>query len=261
MSLINRASGLAALVLVASGAFAQSDKPWDGFYFGLNAGSASSNACNRWSLAGTSTASSGFSLSACPGGAFVGGAQFGENFQRGKLVYGLDFDIDAWLSKSDGQTLVYGGDAAPAGTYRTLGRLTPSDLIFVGPRIGYGGNNWFPYLKGGGLITTGSHAQGLGYTPSGAAKPLLSFQGGGNYETAGWAAGAGIEIGLHGAFALSAEFLHADLGRGSENAATCGGTAAACAQVAALGLVSSHDNFTANLFRIGVSYYFQYWTP
>jgi outer membrane immunogenic protein len=261
MSLINRASVLAALILVASAAFAQSDKPWDGFYFGLNAGGVSSKACDRWSIPGPAAGSAGFSLSACPGSAFVGGAQFGENFERGKLVYGLDIDIDAWLSKNDGQTLVYGGGAAPAGTYHTLGRLTPSDLIFIGPRIGYGGGNWFPYVKGGGLITTGSHAEGLGYTPSGSTKPLVSFQGGSNYETAGWAAGAGIEVGLRGALSLSAEFLHADLGRGSQNAATCSGTAAACAQVAGFGLVSSHDNFTANLFRIGVNYYFQYWTP
>jgi outer membrane immunogenic protein len=260
MNLINRAAGVTALALAASSVFAQSDKPWDGFYAGLNAGGASSNSCDRWSVAGTSAAASGFSLKACPGGAFIGGLQFGENFQRGKLVYGLDFDLDVWDSKSDSQTLVYSGAAAPAGTYRTLGRLTPADFFFIGPRVGYGGGNWFPYVKGGGLITSGSHDDGLGYTAQGATKPLLSFRGGSNYQTAGWAAGGGIEVGLRGAFSLSAEFLHADLGKGSSNAATCNGTAAACAQVSGLELVSSHDNFTANLFRIGVTYYFQYWS-
>jgi outer membrane immunogenic protein len=257
MNFIARASALLALTLIADAALAQSDTPWDGFYFGVNAGEASNKSCDAWSTA----PASGISLSGCPGGAFVGGFQLGQNFQRKRLVYGLDLDVDAWTSKSDDRTLTYAGAAAPAGTYRTLGRLTPSDFIFVGPRIGYGGGNWFPYVKGGGFITSGSHEDGLSYTEAGATKPLVSWQGGRNYSSVGWAAGAGIEIGLHGAFAFSAEYLHADLGKGSSSAAACAGPAAACAQFAGLALTSTHDNFTANLFRIGITYYFQYWNP
>jgi outer membrane immunogenic protein len=262
MTFLKRASVLLALTLIAGAALAQSDTPWDGFYFGLNAGGTSNHTCDRWST----LPASGVSLSACPGGAFVGGVQLGQNFQRKHLVYGLDLDVDAWTSKSDDRTLAYAGGAAPAGTYRTLGRLTPSDFIFVGPRVGYGGRNWFPYVKGGGFITSGSHDDGLSYTEAGATKPLASFQGGRNYSSVGWAAGGGLEIGLHGAFTLSAEYLHADLGKGGSSAATCSGStaagsSAACAPFAALSLTSTHDNFTANIIRIGVTYYFQYWNP
>jgi outer membrane immunogenic protein len=259
MTFIKRASALLA-VLYAGAALAQSDTPWDGFYFGVNAGGASSNACDSWST----VPASGISLSACPGGGFVGGVQLGQNFQRNRLVYGLDLDVDVWDSKSDSRSLAYA--AAPAGTYQTAGRLAPSDFIFLGPRIGYGGGNWFPYVKGGAFITSGSHEDGLSYTAAGAKAPLASFQGGRNYASVGWAGGGGIEIGLHGAFSLSAEYLHADLGKGGSSAAACSGltaagTAADCAPFAGLSLVSTHDNFTANIFRIGVTYYFQYWNP
>jgi outer membrane immunogenic protein len=252
MNFIKRAGALLALTLIAGAALAQSDSPWDGFYFGLNAGGASNNTCDAWSAPG-------ISLSSCPGGAFIGGLQLGQNFQRKHLVYGLDLDVDAWTAKSDNQTFT--STAAPAGTYRTLGRLTPSDFIFVGPRVGYAGGNWFPYVKGGGFITSGTHEDGLSYTEAGATKPLVSFKGGENYSSVGWAAGGGVEFGLHGPFSFSAEYLHADLGRGSTSSATCTGSAAACAPFAGLSLTSTHGDFTANIFRIGITYYFQYWTP
>jgi outer membrane immunogenic protein len=267
MNFLKRASALLALTLAAGAALAQSDTPWDGFYFGLNAGGASTNTCDNWST----VPAAGFALSACPGGAFIGGLQLGQNFQRQHLVYGLDLDVDAWASKADNRSASFAqvagaaGTPAPSGTYRTLGRLTPSDFIFVGPRVGYGGGNWFPYVKGGGFITSGSHEDGLSYL-NGGTKPLASFQDGRNYSSIGWAAGGGIEVGLHGALAFSAEYLHADLGKGSSSVAACSGvapatTAAACAPFAGLAVTSTHGDFTANLFRVGITYYFQYWNP
>jgi hypothetical protein len=49
------------------------------------------------------------------------------------------------------------------------------------------------------------------------------------------------------------------LGKGSINSTSCTGTAAACAQLA--DIESTHSNFTANFFRIGFNYWFQYWNP
>jgi outer membrane immunogenic protein len=272
MNFFKRASALLALTLVAGAALAQSDTPWDGFYFGLKAGGASSNTCNNWS---STVPTVNLSVSGCPGGAFVGGLDLGQNFQRKHLVYGLDLDVDAWASKADNRSATYTATAppvggaellTPTGTYRTLGRLTPSDFIFVGPRVGYGGGNWFPYVKGGGFITSGSHQDGLSYTEEGATKPSASFQGGRNYASVGWAAGGGIEVGLHGALAFSAEYLHADLGKGGSSVATCSGvapatTAAACGSFEGIAVTSTHGDFTANIFRVGITYYFQYWNP
>jgi len=53
---------------------------------------------------------------------------------------------------------------------RFPGKLSPKDFAIVGPRIGYAGDLWLPYLRVGAIITTGSHNSTLSYTPAGATK-------------------------------------------------------------------------------------------
>jgi len=264
LSAAHRAAAALALTSIATGALAQSDIPWSGFYAGLNAGGVSNNTCNDWSLgsgAADAAAATAFAHANCPSGGFVGGLQVGENFQNGRLVIGWGGDFDVSTAKSGNQTWISSGEGAPAGTYTASGRLTPGNFGIVSARIGYGGTTWFPYVRGGALITGGSHEDGLSYTPPGAAKPTATFGGGKNYDSIGWVAGGGAEWGFNGPFSISLEFLHASLGKGSSGAAGCTGAAATCAEFSAIALQSSRDAFNFNIVRVGLTYWFGYWNP
>ena len=115
-----------------------------------------------------------------------------------------------------------------------------------------------PYLRGGAIITGASHDSALTYTPMGSTKPTAAFNGGKNFTSSGWVAGGGVELVLSGPWSISAEYLHINLGNGSSSTSTCAGTAAACAAFSAVSLDSTHNGFTGNIFRIGISYWLGY---
>jgi opacity protein-like surface antigen len=251
-----------ALASMAGVASAQSDHPWDGVYAGVNAGGARNNTCTNSTLNGaTINSASAATFSNCPSGGLVGGVQIGDNFQTKRLVWGIGADIDIWSAKDHNQSLKYTGELPPPGTYAFSGRLSPNDFAIIGPRIGYAGDLWLPYLRVGALITTGSHNSTLNYTPQGATKPAASFSGGKNFASTGWVAGGGTEIGLNGAWSITVEYLHTNLGKGSNSTTTCSGSASACGAFSGISLDSSHNAFTANIFRIGINYWFGYWEP
>jgi outer membrane immunogenic protein len=234
-----------SLASMAGAASAQSDTPWNGGYLGLNLGEASTNACNSWSAGGTD-----FDIRNCPGSTFVGGVQIGDNFQYKRLVWGLEADLDIWRGGNRSETVKYAGSAAlPPGTYSASGRLTSDKFAIIAPRIGYAGTQWMPYVTAGFITPLGSHNTTLNYLPAGAAGPTASFSGGKNYASGGWVAGGGAEWGLNGPWSIKAEFLHVSLGNGSNSTAEFSGTT----------LDSNHTGFSANMFRIGINYWFSYW--
>jgi opacity protein-like surface antigen len=257
-----RAAGFFVLILIAGAASAQSDKPWDGVYVGVNMGEAHGDACGASSFSGAKIDSaSGTALTNCPSGTFGGGLQIGDNFQMKRLFWGLAADLDLWSGKSDNPSLKWTGAEPPPGTYSLSGKLNPTAVIIAGPRIGYAGDLWMPYLRVGGVLATGSGNSNLNFVPAGATASSASFSGGKNYNSTGWAAGGGTEIGLNGAWSISAEYLHVSLGKGSNSAAGCSGTAAACAAFAGISLDTIHESYTANIIRIGINYWFRYWIP
>jgi opacity protein-like surface antigen len=71
-------------------------------------------------------------------------------------------------------------------------------------------------------------------------------------------AGAGTEIGLNGPWSITVEYLHVNFGKGSDTTAVCSGSAAACAAFSGISFDGMRDNFTANIYRIGVTYWFGY---
>lgn len=221
---------LVALVLAASVASAESSTAWDGFYLGAGLGGMSSKVCGSSTLKGAAidpTLDTTFTN--CSGSGLAGGMQFGENFQFNRLVLGVGADLLVSRSKVADSKLSFTGQAPPPGTYSFSGKLGPSDFAILGARIGYGGNLIFPYLTAGGVVTTGSQSIAANYTPIGATAPVASFGGGKNFNSTGWAAGGGAEIGLNGAWSISAEYLHVSLGKGSISATTCAGSVGACA--------------------------------
>jgi opacity protein-like surface antigen len=255
-----RLATLLALASIAGVASAQSDTPWNGVYTGVNAGGTGNSSCTRSTLNRAAVDSTGgANFSSCPSGGTVGGVQIGANFQTKRLVWGVGADFDVWSTKNSQQSLKYGAEVLPPGTYAYSGKLGPSDFIVVGPRIGYAGDVWLPYLRVGSIVTLGSRDNTLSYTAAGATKPTASFSGGKNLASTGWVAGAGAEIGLNGAWSITVDYLRANFGRGSNSISTCSGSASACAAFSGISLDSSHSAVTANIFRIGVNYWFGYW--
>jgi outer membrane immunogenic protein len=250
-----------ASLLVTGVASAQSDTPWNGPYFGASAGSGHGDTCTRSTLNAATLDSAGLTLTRCPSGGLIGGVEFGDDFQSKRLVWGIAADVDAWSTRDSNPSLKYAGGVLPPGTYAYSGKFGPSDFIVVGPRIGYAGDLWFPYLRAGALITAGSSDSTLTYSPAGSTKPTASFSEAKDFASVGWVAGGGAEIGLNGAWSITAEYLHVNLGKGSSPTSPCNGSAAACSEFSGIFLDSTHGDFTANLFRVGVHYWFSYWEP
>ncbi|MGO9514518.1 MAG: outer membrane protein [Steroidobacteraceae bacterium] len=113
-------------------------------------------------------------------------------------------------------------------------------------------------LEGGYCHCRRITQQHLGYTPTGAEAPTASFSGGKNFTSTGWAAGGGFEFVLNGPWSITADYLYANLGKGSNSTTTCTGTASVCAAFSGISLDSIHNSFTAHIFRVGINYWFGY---
>jgi len=250
-----------ASLLVAGVASAQSDAPWNGPYLGVSAGSGRGDTCTRSTLNAATIDSAGLTLTRCPSGGLIGGAEFGDNFQTKRWVWGIAADVDAWSTHDSNPSLKYAGGVLPPGTYAYSGKLSPNDLIVVGPRIGYAGDVWLPYLRAGALIAAGSRDSTLSYSAAGSTKPTASFSEAKDYASTGWVFGGGAEIGLNGAWSITAEYLHVNLGKGSNPTSTCNGSGPGCAGFSGISLDSTHGDFTANIIRVGINYWFGYWEP
>jgi opacity protein-like surface antigen len=253
-------AGVLALASLLSARPVQGEASWDGVYAGVNLGAGSNTACDSWGLSGAAIdLASVFYNRACGDkGTFVGGVQIGDAFQYKRLVWSFGADFDAWSGGSYDRSLRNAGNVSPPGTYAFSGRLSPSAFGIIGPRIGYAGDHWLPYLKVGAIITDGSRGSTLSYTRTGTAKPSVSFSGGRTFASAGWVTGGGVEFVLSGPWSISAEYVHASLGNGSDSIASCAGSASACAAFSGISLDSAHSSFTANIFRIGINYWFGY---
>lgn len=250
------------LVAFSTSARAQTDTPWNGVYLGANLGDASSSACSTWSPSGANVDPSSvaaLSTRSCSSGQALGGLQIGDMFQTGRVVWGIGLDLDAAASPTSTQSIKFTGTAPPPGNYSFATRTSPRGYAIAGPRLGYAGDVWLPYVRAGAIFALGGSDAKLNFTPAGATKADASFTGGKSFSTAGWVAGAGTEIGLNGAWSISLEFLHASLGRGSDAAATCSGSVGACAEFSGVSFENLNDKYSVNLYRIGITYWFGYW--
>jgi len=244
---------------LAGAASARTDLPWDGFYFGGNVGDASTSSCNSWALNGALIDPAIAYRDCSKSGALVGGVQFGENFQTKRLVWGIGADLDIWSAKTFNQSVKYSGAVPAPGTFVYSSRQGPRGFAIIGPRIGYAGDTWLPYVRVGTIIALGSHDSTLFYTPAAGTKPTASFAGGPDFSTTGWVAGGGFELGLNGAWSIAAEYLHANLGKGANSTAACSGVIGACTGFSGISFDNTHEGVSANIFRLGITYWFGYW--
>jgi len=182
---------------------------WSGFYLGINGGGGWGH--SNWDASATRINTSG---------GLVGGTA-GYNWQLGNAVLGIEGDID-WANLKGTNT----------STLCPLGCSTSDTwLSTVRGRAGYAFGNVLPYVTGG-----------LAVGDIRAATP--GFVGATN-TSAGWTAGAGLEVGLTGNWSAKAEYLYVDLGRFN-----CG--------VNCNGLPTDNVSMHDNVVRAGVNYRFDW---
>ena len=242
-------------------AVASSKAPWDGGYIGFDLGDGSSSTCSSSALDGVTIGphdASQFTSANCSKNGGLGGLEVGENFQYRRFVWGLGAELDYWDLKTINQTVKYVDAAPPPGRYTFSSKQGPSEFAIIGSRIGYAGDTWLPYLEWAGFWPRERMTARSIICPPAQQHRLRLFAAVDPF-TAGWVAGGGFELGLNGAWSLSAEYLHASLGKGSDSTGTCNGSVAACGAFSGMTFETQHGGFSANIFRLGITYWFNYW--
>jgi outer membrane immunogenic protein len=162
-------------------------------------------------------------------GGLIGGA-VGYNFQVNRWVLGVEAD-DSWASITGSGTCGFGG-AAP----HACGGGIENWLATVRGRLGYDVGQFWPGVGDTMLYIAGGLAVGEVH-----AWDSL-FGASGSTTATGWTFGGGIETKLSPNWSVKLEYLHIDLGDP--------------AVFTAIPPNPEHVSTTADIVRVGVSYYF-----
>jgi outer membrane immunogenic protein len=218
---------------------AKFDPAWAGFYAGVNLGVIADQS-SQSTFVPTTAFTNYCWLSDCTfsnkqkSTGILGGLQIGYNFQSGKIVYGVEADIDLSSARKtvNGTYLAPFGFMGPSTAQTGVRALGTARL-----RIGYAFDRSLVYATGG-----------LAY-----AKMANAYQGGPTFsnETAGWrtgyALGGGWEYSLTQNWSVKAEGLYYDLGRKDYVSIAPGGLFSAAA---------ISERMTGVVGRLGVNYFF-----
>jgi outer membrane immunogenic protein len=176
---------------------------WGGGYIGLNGGYAFG--ASDWTLGAASTGS--FQTNG-----FLFGGQLGWNFQYGRVVGGLEGDVD-WSGLSGSSS---SGLCAPA-LFPGFACTTKSDWLSTARgRVGYAFDRILLFATGG---------LALANVQLSVTNPAVSIS---NVE-AGWTVGAGLEYAFADMWTAKIEYLFVDFGKfscqglGATVVANCGG--------------------------------------
>jgi outer membrane immunogenic protein len=208
---------------------------WYGFYVGVHAGYA-------WGGDGVDFTGAtggllvGANIPGSLGGSsngFIGGIQWGSNYQFDRIVLGFDSDF-SYMDRDETQSVTL------------LGVTTTANQSL----------DWFgtTRLRAGFLVTPNVLLYAAGGLASGSAEVNVSqtgaFVGAASVRDTlwGWTLGGGIEF-LSGPWMFRVEYLHYDLGDIDFTYA-----------VAAASTVTTSTNFSGDIVRAGISYKFN-WTP
>jgi outer membrane immunogenic protein len=264
------ASAAFASLLTATNAFA-ADLPvkapvvvavvydWTGFYIGTNVGYSWGRGSTDGTATGIQTVTSlvaattvtpvsGLLSGRADVNGFIGGGQFGYNWQRGAWLFGLEGDIQFSNERQSGDVVcTLGVTACPTftrdykldwfGTARGRVGFLPAERILLYATGGLAYGNF-----------SGSSLGVPGTTPNALAFGAWSFL------RAGWTVGGGVEAALGGNWSIKFEYLYMDLGNVGGTTATNittvnGRTTTALTYV-------FNTRFTDNIARVGLNYKF-----
>jgi outer membrane immunogenic protein len=232
---------------------------WEGFHIGGNIGGGWSHTCDTWSASTQVTSNPGtaaaFYNRDCPtNDTFIGGVQMGYDFQYNLWVWGLGLDYEFYSSKIKRSSYTYTGAIPPPnGAYSFSNDFDPNGFLLLTTRVGYAIDQWLPFLRVGAVFTSGSRHSTASYTDGAGT---ATFAGGKNYNSSGFAVGAGVEYAMFDRWSVSAEYTYLDLGGGNNTATGCTGSTTTCAAFGNVELDNIHSSVTASLFRVGINYRF-----
>ncbi len=176
----------------------------------------------------------------------VGGAQAGYNFQAGRVVFGLEADIQALNA---GKQATFTGNPVLGTPLTTRAKSELSYLGTVRGRVGFlPADNLLLYLTGG-LAYGGVKSSA---SVNGVLAPGLSWNGSRNETQVGYALGAGAEYKLNANWSVKGEYLFYDLGRQTVRTTPNAAAAAAVPGVA----YDARIKTSGHILRAGVNYAF-----
>ena len=201
---------------------------WGGLYAGINYGGGAGTASQSDIL---------FDRGKFDVGGGVFGGTVGYNWQRDRMVFGLEGDLD--YSTIKGAT---SGSSTAIASCGVIGPVVNCDtkLRWLGTargRLGIAVDRLLPYVTGGAAF-------GNLESTEGSSSSLLF--GSGNSTRFGWTAGAGIEAKIDNKWSAKLEYLYVDLGDREGFSDTFGGVAT----------VSENVSFRTHILRGGLNYQF-----
>lgn len=259
------AADLPARTYSKAPALADPGYDWSGFYVGVNAGGAwgtfgsrTTTDFNPAPLGGplvylisgqpslqTLAAAGAQDLSAS---SFIGGGQAGYNWQRERLVVGVEADMNyIHLRGSDSRTLPY---PILGGLFSmTVASQASADWLFtLRARVGFTYNNWLFYATGGLALT---ELRG-NFRLTDTLGPALET-GSISQVKAGWTVGAGAEVRVAQRWSVKAEYLYVDF----DNVSTTSNNLVIVAPLQAFPANIFHHStdLKANIVRLGLNYH------
>jgi outer membrane immunogenic protein len=207
------------------------DVRWTGVYAGGNLGYGNADATADYALLGLPLISGSEQLSGA-----VYGAQLGYNYQLGRVVLGIETDIDATSQKATKTRL-----CATLVCGLSLTQSSEDSIPWLGTlrlRAGFAFDRFLIYATGG-----------AGYGSFKSTQTLTSLLGTVTTTTsdqhAAWVAGAGVEAALSQHWSVRAEYLYFDTGHINTTYS-----------VAGIGLITEQSRLTESMMRLGVNYRF-----
>jgi outer membrane immunogenic protein len=243
---------------------------WAGFYIGASAGYGWSN--SDINLDSVGSADPGLALQVTQTSAaatpptlnthshsFIGGGQFGYNFQSNRIVWGLEADFS--FANMKGTDTRSGSALLLPASIANITAVGEKKLDFLGTvrgRLGFTPIDSLLVYTTGGLAY--GHVESHTDTSDSGA-PILTGPASGSASAmrAGWTAGGGIESALLFAprWSLKAEYLYYDLGKLTYTLSPAAVCVGACATTVGFVTTTASANFHGSLVRIGLNYKLQ----
>jgi outer membrane immunogenic protein len=257
------AADLAPRIYSKAPALADPGYDWSGFYVGVNAGGAwgtfgsrTTTDFNPAPLGGppvynisnpqedvAALASAG--AQDLKGSSFTGGGQAGYNWQRDRIVLGVEADMNyVHLRGAGSRTVPY---PILGGLFSmTVNSQAAADWLFtLRPRVGFAYNNWLFYGTGGLALT---ELRG-NFRFTDTLGPALET-GSISQVKAGWTVGGGIEVGLGQRWTVKAEYLYVDFG----SVSTTSNNLMVVSTPFPANIFHHSTDLKANIARLGLNY-------